>query len=225
MQIKFISFFDYQKSGYPVNLPKPISIDQPFSYNSTTSKVIIDSISNDSIFSETNSYYDIIYFISIEKTKPNTQKRIDSFSASFAILFGFTIGNKLVPSLAISSVLKYDLAFFMYYNKAFLNATNYSMGDLTINKYTRFDYQWKLQIRRNNQAIPNISYGYKPLFAQIFKRNNHSLYTESVDVPNTKLKLRSIKDETSNLISVKESIHFVKQVRCLRSKNVTARFA
>jgi hypothetical protein len=219
MQIKFISFFDYQKTACLANQAKPIFIDPSVKYNSITSKALIDHISNDSQFDETNSYYDIIYFINMEKIISNTQKRIDTFSVYFSILFGFTIGNKLVLSPTISSALQHDLAFFMYYNKAFVNDINHSRGDFNVNKYTRFDYQSKLQIRRNN-------HGYNPLFSQIFKGNNHTLDIEQVlHVPNTKLKLRSIKDETTNLITVKESFHLVKQIRNCRSKNVTARFA
>lgn len=109
-----------------------------------------------------------------------------------------------------------ERAFFHYYSKPFSSTFAIANSESFVtNKYTRIDYQRKLQIRRRNDLVISKSKGYITFFSSIFKKNNLKKYVTGiikarnprnprnprhVRTPMNKLKLRSIKDVAPKVI-------------------------
>jgi len=144
MQVKYISFFDYQKTSNVVNISKPDFFDVPIispNANSITSKSLINCLTNPRSSTDINYYHDVLCFINNSKRQIKvTQHSIDSFAVYFSIIFGFKIASAITLDRTIVGYLQRDFAFFRYYNKAFMSIANSFMNNLSLNKYTRIDY-------------------------------------------------------------------------------------
>jgi hypothetical protein len=110
-----------------------------------------------------------------------------------------------------------DLTFFRYYASAFCvqatvdQSVKSGINTFNINKYNRIDYQRKLRVRQSSSFLAIKSNPQISFFSVIFKKNNfkkwRSLAKKAVKCkrrtknrltsPVTKLKLRSMQEETS----------------------------
>jgi len=206
MKLKFPSFFDYQKrvlfkAESNVKNKKHFDLPTIIPYNSIIVDTLITNVLVKSHRFRTNFYSDLIQFMGNDK-KIVCKGQVDAFALAFAIQLGFKVITGLITNPKTISGQGY--AFFRYYSKLFSYKVVRMNSELfPTNKYTRIDYQRKLQIRRRNDFMITKSKGYISFFSAIFKKNNlkktaigviKARKKQHARTPVNKLKLRSIKD-------------------------------
>jgi len=102
--------------------------------------------------------------------KTDNKAKVDIFGFYRAIQLAFKMTHCLIK------IRPNEVAFFYYYNKAFINnfyiIKNISDNNLVANNYTRFDYQRKLQIRTQSNFVFNGSQVGFSFFNKVFSQNN-----------------------------------------------------
>jgi hypothetical protein len=213
MQINFISFLDYQKKNtLKVKSQPKVYLTNKLPFNYIRAENLITNLYIDSSLKQINFYFDLLHFRNMENRSPVSQVRphLDRFSLYLSIQLGF----KSVTNFSAITVFqpREELNFFSYYNKPFSSKSTIVLiksvtQKFSVTKYTRIDYQRKLQIIRRSTFLSQ-SQGYISFFSYIFSKNNFKKYTAiskkakkrkffGIRMLPSKLKLRSIKDETT----------------------------
>jgi len=197
-----ISFFNKQKS--PHKLAKETNAETKNNPVSCifSQYLFIENILYKKIGVPTNKDYNIyssfIHFSSINNPiyykEPFAAIKIDSFAFYMAIQLAFKVKHTSIISRPN------DLSFFCYYNKAFIDnfsvvkQNSASKNTFTINKYSRLDYQRKLQTRIQTNFIFNGVRAGCSFFNRIFSKNNtHIISSNNKTSKLFSKKLRSTK--------------------------------
>lgn len=202
MNTILISFFNKQKSLPKLNKKtntetKNNAISCIFSQYLFIENILYKEISV-SVNKDYNIYSSFIHFSSINNSiyykKPFVTIKIDSFAFYIAIQLAFKV--KHAPIISRPN----DLSFFCYYNKAFIDDFSIGKQDFTqksnsiTNKYSRLDYQRKLQTRTQTNFISNGVQAGCSFFNIIFCKNNtHIVSSNNMTSKFFSKKLRSTK--------------------------------
>lgn len=224
MNQKYISFVDCQ-NGNPVKLGYIIT--QGFNSDKLSQSGVnslffdhyIAHITNIPT-SQSNFYFDILHFRGSNNGTIASRVRLDSFALYLSLQLGFKVLNTFKVDQKSFSIGK-DLTFFRYYAAAFCvqatvdQSVKSGLNTFTINKYRRIDYQRKLRVRQSSSFLAIKSNSQIPFFSVIFKKNNFKKWRllakkvvkrkmrnknrnkNRLISPITKLKLRSMPEETS----------------------------